>query len=150
MAMQDTVAVAAPPPRRFRVIVLTIILVAIAFLAGYVPKDLEARRLRAELKQAELDLRLANLHRQLGVASHEAQRNNYSVAASSARAFFDGCGAVASSEPFENQPRTRAALAAYAASKDKILGELAVGDPVVKQRLAGLYLAMEGVLQRRI
>jgi len=146
MAMQDTVAA---PPRRFRVIALTVVLIVIAFLGGYVPKDLEERRLRATLTQTELDLRLANLHRRLGVASHEVQRNNYSVAAASAREFFDGCSALAS-QPFPNQERTKAALGAYAASKDQILALLAAGDPAVKEHLAGLYLAMDGVLQRRI
>lgn len=127
----------------------TALLLAFAFGIGFVPKELERRRIAATLETKELDLRLANLHRQLGVASHEAQRNNFASAATAARAFFDGCRAVVHESSFENQPRTKLALQAYASSSDTILGELANADPVVKERLASLYLTMDGVLQRR-
>ncbi len=139
-----------PPPRRARAFVIAVILIVLAFLGGYVPKEIEVRRLRATLAKTELDLKLANLHRQLGIASHEAQRNNYASAANAARVFFDGCRALAASEPFTDQPRTKNALYAYAGSSDAILAQLALGDPATKERLAGLYLAMEGVLQRRL
>ncbi|HYC61721.1 MAG TPA: hypothetical protein VEK79_19360 [Thermoanaerobaculia bacterium] len=142
----------APPAKSrsaFRTIIWTALLLALAFGVGFVPKELERRRLVATLEAKDLDLRLANLHRQLGVASHEAQRNNFSSAATAARVFFEGCRTVVNEYPFENQPRTKLALQAYASSSDTILGELANADPVVKERLASLYLTMDGVLERR-
>jgi hypothetical protein len=139
-----------PPPRRFRTFLLTLVLVAIAFAAGYIPKELELRRTAATLKTTELDLRLANLHRQLGVAAQEAQRNNFANAATAARVFFDGCRALAQDEAFAAQPRTRTALEVYAGYADDILPRLANADPTVKEKLAGLYFAMDGVLARRI
>lgn len=129
---------------------ITLVLALAAFGAGYIPKQLEVRRLRTTLKTTTLDLRLASLHRQLGVASHEAQRNNYANAADAARAFFDGCRRLSQEEAFENQPRTREAIAAYGGYADDIVPRLVNGDPTVREKLAALYLAMDGVLQRRL
>jgi len=121
----------------------------VAFGAGFIPNELANRRLTRTLQTATLDLRLANLHRQLGVASHEAQRNNFAVASDAARVFFDGCRTLTQEYPFTDQPRTKTALTAYGASGDLVLGQLANGDPTVKDRLASLYLTMNGVLARR-
>ena len=127
-----------------------VLLVAIAFGAGYVPKALEARHLRATLEKTTLDLRLANLHRQLGVASQEAQRSNYANAAAAARTFFDGCRQLSHEPVFMDQPRTREAIAAYAGYGEDIVPRLTNGDPTVREKLGGLYLAMQGVLDRRL
>jgi len=158
MVMQP--AVTPPPPKpvspaplkrrlSFRTLLWILILLLFAFGLGYVPKELERRRAAETLRTTELDLRLANLHRLLGVASHEAQRNNFANAASAARAFFDGCRAVLNEYALEDQPRTRTALQAYASSSDTILGQLANADPTAKEQLASLYLTMNGVLERR-
>jgi len=95
------------------------------------------------------DLQLATLERQLGVAALEAQRNNYGTAGTAARAFFEGCRSTAGEYDFTDMPRTRLALTSYASSSDTILGQLAVADPTVKDRLATLYLTMDGLIQRR-
>lgn len=121
----------------------------LAFGGGFIPNELANRRLSKTLQTATLDLRLANLHRQLGVASHEAQRNNYGVAADAARVFFDGCRSLVNEYDFADQPRTKTALTAYGAQSDMILGQLANADPMAKERLASLYLTMNGVLARR-
>jgi hypothetical protein len=156
MVMQP--AVTAPPPKppapvkrglSFRTLLWIAFLLLFAFGLGYVPKELERRRLTETMRAADLDLRMANLHRQLGVASHEAQRNNFANAAVAARIFFDGCRTVLNEYPLEDQPRTRNALQAYAASSDMVLGQLANADPGVKERLASMYLTMNGVLERR-
>lgn len=120
-----------------------------AFVLGYGPKELERRKLAATVTETELDLRLANLHRLLGVASHEAQRNNYASAATAARAFFDGCRAVVNEYPLDDRPRTRGALQAYASTSDVVLGQLANADPAVREKLASLYLTMNGLVDRR-
>ena len=124
-------------------------LIAFAFLIGYIPNELASRGLAKQLRTKELELRLANLHRQLGMASHEAQRNDYAVAAETARRFFEGCRNTAFAFRFENRPRTQLALQGYAQSGDVILGELANGDPAVKERLATMFVTMDGVLQRQ-
>lgn len=64
--------------------------------------------------------------------------------------FFDGCREVVNEYKFEDQPRTRLALQSYGSQSDVILGQLANADPAVKERLASLFLTMNGVLERRL
>ena len=125
------------------------LLLLFAFGIGYIPKELERRRIAETMRTTELDLRLANLHRQIGVASHEAQRNNFANAAAAARVFFEGCRSVVNQYPLEDRPRTRIALQSYASTSDVILGQLANADPSVKEQLSALYLTMNGVLERK-
>jgi hypothetical protein len=141
----------SPPARRGsgkRVLLVLLLLIA-AFLGGYVPATWHARALETTLHSNELELRLANLHRRLGVAAGEAQRNNYASASAAAREFFDGCGAVVTSDAFASQPRTRIAFSSYAAQRNEIMSQLASADPQVKERLASMFLTMDGVLARR-
>lgn len=145
-------AVSSSPARRrnpVRTFVLVVFLLALAFAAGFVPKWMETRRLQDSLTTTTMQLELATLHRLLGVASHEAQRNNYASAAESAGRFFGGCASLATTEPFPEDPRTRVALQGYAAQRDEVMALLAAGDPAARERLAGLYLTMDGVLARR-
>jgi hypothetical protein len=127
----------------------TIVLLVAAFLGGYVPQKLRADRLDESLRTAKLDLELANLHRDLGIAALEAQRNNFASASTAATAFFDGCARLASDPGLAGEPRTRNALGAYAGQRDQYAVEMATANPQVGQRLASLYLTMEGVLARR-
>lgn len=124
-------------------------LIALAFGLGYGPKEFERRKLASTLEQTQVDLRLATLHRQLGMAAFEAQRNNFANAAANARVFFDGCRSIVNDHEFEDQPRTRLALQTYAGNSDIILGQLANADPAVKERLGSLFLTMDGLLERR-
>lgn len=128
---------------------LAALLLIAAFLAGYIPRDLAAKRSARTLETTELDLRLANLHRQLGVAVAEAQQNDFRAAATTAGEFFAGCRDVGNAYTFEQQPRTRIALAAYAGYAEQVVAQLATGDPAATDRLASLYLTMDGVLKRR-
>ena len=130
-------------------VLIAAVLIALAFLIGYIPNEIATRGLSRTLRQTQLDLRLANLHRQLGIASHQAQLNNYGVAAGVAAEFFNGCRGAVDDFRFQDRPRTRIALQSYAQQGDVILGQLANADPAVKERLASMFLTMDGVLQRR-
>ena len=132
--------------RRF---VFVVFLLAVAFLGGFVPKWMEVRTLRTTLATTETQLKLANLHRLLGVASHEAQRNNYGSAGEAAGRFFSECAELATSESFAEEPRTLVALQSYAGQRDQVMALLAAGDPSVRERLLSMYLTMNGVLARR-
>ena len=132
-----------------RAILWVFFLLLLSFTLGYGPAKLESHRIETQLRSVELDLRLSDLHRQIGVASEEAQRNNFANAATAASAFFDGCGSVLASYPLEDRQRTRIALSAYAGQREVIMGQLAVADPQVKEELSSLYLTMNGVLERR-
>ena len=133
---------------RAKLALIVVALMIAAFLAGFVPKHLEARRDAAALKESRRALRLATLHRQLGVASHQAQRNEYRAAAESAHKFFDGCKAAAAELELADRPRTRLALESYAASAPDILTQLNLGNPAMKEQLSSLYLTMDGVIER--
>jgi uncharacterized protein HemX len=144
-------AAASPVARRrsSRGFFLTLLLIAAAFGIGYVPQWMKVRELRAQMETASRDLRLATLHRELAQASHEAQRNNFANATEAASRFFDECTKIASTEKFEDEPRTRVALSGYAQQRDEVMALLAAGDPAARERLAGLFFAMDGVLSRR-
>lgn len=155
-----TMQTAAPPPsapsqsapksqHRLRSILIVIALLIAAFLIGYVPQRLAASRAERELASVRFDREIANLHRQLGVASHEAMRNNYASAAAAAGKFFDGLTEFVNTHPLDAYPRTRAAFGSYVASRDGIMAQLAAGDPATRDALAGMFLAMDGVIQRR-
>jgi hypothetical protein len=132
-----------------RKFLLVILLLAAAFLGGFVPQWLEARSLRANLEQTDLQLRLANAHRALGVASQEAQRNNYANASQAAAKFFNDAAVLSRAEAFESEQRTRVALLSYTAQRDEVMALLSAADPAARDRLAGLFLTMDGVLARR-
>jgi len=104
---------ATPAPKKARLSVRALLwiafLLAFAFFLGYGPKEWERRQVEATLQSTRRDLRLANLHRQLGVATQEAQRNNFGNASAAARTFFDGCRAVLDEYDFEELPRTKMA-----------------------------------------
>lgn len=124
-------------------------LIVAAFLGGFIPQWLDARNLRAELDRTDLELRLADAHRLLGIASHEAFRNDHASAAGAAAQFFDRAAALARVDAFDSDQRTRVALLSYTAQRDEIMALLSAGDPVARERLAGIYLTMHGVLERR-
>lgn len=134
---------------RAKTALVTALLLLAAFLIGFVPKHLVAQRANEELRRTQRELRLATLHRQLGLASHEAQRNNYPAAAEAAHAFFDGCRDAAVELDLSDRPRTKLALEAYAASAPEVLTQLNLGNPAMKDQLASLYVTMHGVLERR-
>ena len=119
----------APEPvrkQRAKTAIIAAVLMIAAFLAGYVPKHLEASRSAEALRESQRALRLATLHRQLGLASLEAEELDLS-----------------------DRPRTRLALEAYASSAPEIMTQLNLGNPAMKERLASLYLTMHGVIERK-
>lgn len=142
--------IAAPPRQRStaKTALVTFVLMAAAFAAGFVPKQIEATRATRTLGATTFDLRLANLHRRLGVASHEAANSNYPAAGAAAQAFFEGCRTLAGDPALKDHPRTSIALASYASSANLTLERIALGDPAVREHLASLYLTMHGVIER--
>ena len=143
---------AAPAARRAispKFVLIALLLLVVAFVAGYLPQRLRADRLEESLQLTKLDLELANVHRDLGRAALEAQRSNFANAQAAAAAFFDGCSRIVQTEQFASEPRTRVALGAYASARDEISVQLATADPQAAQKLASLYFTMEGVLARR-
>ncbi len=143
-------AVDAPRPRHgFRNFVLVMLLLCAAYGAGYIPEHLERKRADESLAMLTRTDDLSELHRQLGVASHEAMRNNYASAAEAAKVFFDGCREFLEKYPLDDQPRTKATLQTWIAQRDSIMARLAAADPSSREQLAGMFLAMNGVIERK-
>jgi hypothetical protein len=139
-------------PRRdspLRLIAVGAALLIAVFLLAWLPGERKLRRVETALQTADLELRLATAHRKLGVASHHAARGDYPETGIAAMQFFRDCAALAESGDLDHRPRTKTAIASYAASRDSILGQIAAADPAVHERLASLYMVMNGVIQRR-
>lgn len=134
---------------RARLAAAAVLLMLAALAAAYVHQEIERRRLARELAAAQMDLVLSNLHRKLGVAALALQQGSQEEATVAAREFFEGCRKAVYTHDFTDEPRTRIALGSYGAQGDSILMAMAAADPAVQNRLASLYLTMEGVLVRR-
>ena len=133
-------------------IALFFVLVAI-FMAGYLPGRSRARaaagetervseRLResqATLARTQFDLQVARLRGHLGETLHEANANNFSVAADRATAFFDGLREAVNSAQLPAGER-RQILETVLARRDEISAGLARADAAVKGELAGMYM----------
>ncbi len=129
--------------------IAAVVLVAV-FLLGYVPSCRSASAIeqqRAQLEQQlssaatqrgqlEQQLQLARLHSQLGMASFEVNRNNYSQAATYSTSFFDGLGAAINTT---SNTAMKDKLQAFIARRDEITAQLAQADPAVKEKIAQMY-----------
>ena len=127
-------------------------LVAI-FLAGYLPGRSRARAAAGEtervsqrlqesqatLAQTQFDLQVARLRGHLGETLHEANANNFSVAAERATAFFDALRDAVNSPQLAPGER-RQILEAVLARRDEISADLARADAAVKGKLSEMYM----------
>lgn len=118
---------------------------------GYLPSRNQARHSQEEktrleqklilteekLSLTEKKLKLVELRGQLGLVSHEANRNNYGEAAQRSTEFFNGL-----QEAFNHtQDETlKQQLQPILTRCDEITANLAKPDPAVKEKLAQLYL----------
>lgn len=142
------------PYRKRLLLALAVVFVLMAvFLAGYLPGRSRVRaaavenerlseRLRqneAMLAQTQFDLQIARLRGHLGETLHEANANNYGVAAERATEFFDGLRDAVSSAHLEPGER-RQLLESVLARRDEISADLARADGAVKAKLAEMYM----------
>jgi hypothetical protein len=118
-----------------RIIVVIILLVA-AFLAGFVPQYIKVKRLENELSVARQESALAELRDLAGLAFVQTSQKNYGLAAATSNRFFTRTREVANQLPDANE---RKALEDLLASQDKITAELAKGDPAALADLQALF-----------
>ncbi|MCI0486150.1 MAG: hypothetical protein L0229_06070, partial [Blastocatellia bacterium] len=108
----------------------------VVFLLGYVPSCVGARNAEEQRAELEKKLKMAELRSQLGMASYEANRNNYANASEFSTNFFNGLrAAIDSAEDDEVKKKLQAMMAL----RDEITTNLAQADPVVKEKLARMY-----------
>jgi hypothetical protein len=117
-------------------IILIVILLAAAFLAGFVPQYIKAKRLEHDLSTARQENALAELRDLAGLAFVQTSQKNYGLAAATSNRFFTRTREVANQLPDANQHK---ALEDLLASQDKIAAELAKGDPAALGDLQVLF-----------
>ena len=117
-------------------IIVVIILLIVAFLAGFVPQYLKVKRLEQDLSVATRENALAQLRDLAGLAFVQASQKNYGLAAATSQQFFSRTREAASQTP---DPNGRTAFDQLLASQDRITAELAKGDPEVLNDLQVLF-----------
>ncbi|HVT42948.1 MAG TPA: hypothetical protein VMT00_01010 [Thermoanaerobaculia bacterium] len=128
-----------------RTLGIALLAIAIAFVAGYVPSSVGARKAARENDRLELELSLARLHGTLGMTSYEANRNNFATAAEWSTRFFEGLKSIQENPVLQQDPARLAAVRRISLRRDEITSELARPDPEVRTRLAELYAEFEQV-----
>jgi hypothetical protein len=107
-------------------IIVVIVLLIVAFLAGFVPQYMKVKRLEDDLSTARQGNALAELRDLAGLAFVQTSQKNYGLAAATSNQFFTRTREIANGTPEANGRR---ALEDLLASHDKIAAELAKGDP---------------------
>ncbi|HET9531632.1 MAG TPA: hypothetical protein VFQ92_14845 [Blastocatellia bacterium] len=115
-----------------------------AFLIGYVPSCVSARNAEEEKARLERRLKLADLRGRIGMASYEANRNNYANAAAFSSEFFNLLAETINTSTDDALKQT---LQPLLARRDEITTNLAQADPSVKDKLAQMYAEVFQVTQ---
>lgn len=143
-----------PSRKRIFLTAGVVIGVVLVFLAGYLPGSSQARRAmeesrhvaqqlheaQDELARARFDLELARLRGSLGEVLHEANANNFGLAAERATVFFDGLRTAVNSNQLPPASERRAVLEKALARRDEISADLARADQGVRAKLAEMYM----------
>jgi hypothetical protein len=117
-------------------IIVVIILLIVAFLAGFVPQYVKVKRLEDELSTARQGNALAELRDLAGLAFVQTSQKNYGLATATSSQFFTRTREIANGTPDANG---RKAFEDLLASQDKIVAELAKGDPQALGDLQALF-----------
>jgi hypothetical protein len=111
------------------------VLIAV-FALGYIPSCVNARSAEERNIRLQRSLRLSDLQGHLGMASYEANRNNYASAAQQSTEFFNGLRETINSI---DDATLKQNLEKVLARRDEITTNLAQADPAVKEKLAQAY-----------
>ncbi|MEK6323763.1 MAG: hypothetical protein AABN33_19140 [Acidobacteriota bacterium] len=106
------------------------------FSLGYIPSCVSARSAEERNIRLQNNLKLADLRGQLGMASYEANRNNYASAAQHSTEFFNGLRETINNA---SDATLRQYLEKFLARRDEITTNLSQADPAVKEKLAQAY-----------
>jgi hypothetical protein len=126
------------------------VLIAAAFLVGYLPErrlrtaaDREVEALREQLAAAEARVRMGRLLGQALTLREVVIRQNYGQAQERSSSFFDGIRAEASATPLSE---FRDALNDALLRRDSITASLTKADPAVVEALHAIEVRMRGAL----
>lgn len=126
--------------------IAAIVLVGVAFLAGYLPErrlrtaaQQEAVTLREQLEAAEARIRMAQLLGQALVVREVVVRQNYGQARELSSAFFDSVRREAGATPLDD---FRSVLNEVLSRRDSVTASLAKADPGVVEVLHTIEVQM--------
>jgi hypothetical protein len=118
-------------------IISGVVLLLVAFCAGFIPQYAKGKRLERELGEARHANSLAQLRDLAGLAYLQASQKDYGLASATSTSFFDRAREVANqtSDSSGRQP-----LEEILNLRDQITGGLARGDPGVVNDLQTLLV----------
>lgn len=111
------------------------VLIAV-FALGYIPSCVSARSAEERNIRLQRNLKFSDLQGHLGMASYEANRNNYASAAQQSTEFFNSLRDTISNT---EDATLKQSLEKLFARRDEITTNLAQADPAVKEKLAQAY-----------
>jgi hypothetical protein len=122
-------------------------IVAIAFLAGFVPMWLKSRESNNNLVAAQRTLGLAQMQNSLASAVIDARRGDYEPARQAASGFYSSLRAdIDKGENAALTTAQRTAAQELFAGRDEIITLLARSDPASADRLSDVYAAYRKII----
>ena len=118
-------------------ILVGVVLLIVAFSAGFIPQYTRGKRLERELSEVRHENRLAQLRDLAGLAYLQASQKDYGLASATSTRFFDRAREVANQTPDSSG---RKPLENLLSLRDQITAELAKGDPGVVSDLQTLLV----------
>ena len=118
-------------------ILVGVVLLIVAFSAGFIPQYTRGKRLERELSEVRHENRLAQLRDLAGLAYLQASQKDYGLASGTSTSFFDRAREVANQTPDSSG---RKPLENLLSLRDQITAELAKGDPGVVSDLQTLLV----------
>jgi len=132
-----------PPKKKSPSILLSLIVLLVVFLLGFIPQWMKARDQAALREKAEHALTVNRIVKDLGSAAIDARRGEYEAARVEASAFF-------TASLFELDQGDKSALTGQQrerikpllAPRDELITLLARSDPAAADRVSNLYVAV--------
>jgi hypothetical protein len=118
-----------------------LLLFAAGLLIGFIPQYLKARDLKRQLKVCNAAFQLAEVRRSAALTYVSATQLNYGTATSYANQFFEQVRQLAATT---TDSSGRSMLSDVLSSRNKIITDLAKGDPQVVNELQPILLEVEG------
>jgi hypothetical protein len=118
-------------------LIVVVVLLMVAFSAGFIPQYAKGKRLEIELREARRENSLGQLRDLAGLAYLQASQKDYGLAGATSTSFFNRAREVASETPDANG---RKPLEDLLSLRDQITADLARGDPGVESKLQTLLV----------
>src|SRR5262249_34139888 len=123
-------------------IAIALVLLAVVYLAGYIPEHSKATRLEEEREAVQRQASVTRMRELAGVTYIHASQKNYGLAAKTGAEFF---GSVQEVIGKTTDPVEKKSLEDLLGAREKITAELAKGDAEVMNDLQPLFLKTQQI-----